>query len=150
MTCPPTRKQWKKNATSNLTTTAMDGGFILQVKIFSFWNMKKRNLLEYIKESHELVLEDVASDQLKMNVEINVDNRDIYGAALLDGCTEQQAMLTVAGADLTIPDADIPPIGWYRCKHEYALIFCNERELVEDRENETQFIKRTSFVPEEA
>lgn len=38
----------------------------------------------------------------------------LYEEALVDGCTEAQAMHVALGNDLDIPDAELPPVGWYR------------------------------------
>jgi len=98
------------------------------------------NMRKYTNESHEFVPEDVASEMLLTNIEINADNRDIYGSALLDGCNDHQALMVLAGMDITIEDAEFPAIGWYRIKKEYGELFCQDWEMTEQRENEREFI----------
>jgi len=100
------------------------------------------NMQKYTNESHEFVPEDVASEMLLTNIEINADNRDIYGSALLDGCNNHQALMVLAGMDITIEDAEFPAIGWYRIKKEYGELFCEDWELTEQRENEKEFIAK--------
>ena len=63
----------------------------------------------------------------------------IYEAALIDGCTESQAKLIAMGMDITAEEPEFPPIGWYRIKKEFGLVFCTEEEL---EETELQTIKK--------
>ncbi len=81
--------------------------------------------------SHYLVSEAAAEDQLVRRI-LEDDLRPIYDAALLDGCTEAQAMMTALEMDVTTPDAVFPPIGWYRCHPAYATAFCKPWEMEED------------------
>jgi hypothetical protein len=57
--------------------------------------------------------------------------RPIYEAALIDGCTHAQAMMTAMEMDITLPDAQYPAIGWYRCHPQYAQLYCHDFEMQE-------------------
>lgn len=102
--------------------------------------VKPENMKLYVAESHEFMPDGVVAEMLMVNAEINSDNRDIYGSALLDGCTHQQALMVLANMDITIDDSEFPPIGWYRIRKEYGLIWADEWELVENRMNEQEFL----------
>ena len=81
--------------------------------------------------SHELVASDVASQKVIDGI-LDGETRPIYEASLLDGCTEDQAMMVALGQDITADDDfGIPPIGWYRCRREYAEFYCSESEMQE-------------------
>jgi hypothetical protein len=55
----------------------------------------------------------------------NKDQKLLYEAALLDGCTPLQAMSVMAGRDVST----VPVMGWYRAKPEYGRYFCKDEEL---------------------
>jgi len=101
------------------------------IRVFphEFSGVKPNNLKQYVEESHELIESSVASNTRKLK--LNPDQQDIFSAALLDGCNEAQANLTLLGIEITEIEIDIPPIGWYRCRKEYAEFYCNEREMRE-------------------
>lgn len=81
--------------------------------------------------SHELVPGDTAAERALIN-EVRTGMRKVlFEAALLDGCTRQQALCVATGVDITIPDVDFPPIGWYRCDPEIAEFFCKPYEMEE-------------------
>jgi hypothetical protein len=61
------------------------------------------------------------------------DLRPIYDAALLDGCTPEQAYLTAMEIDIT-EQIDFPAVGWYKLHPAYAAYFCTEFEFTEHRE----------------
>ena len=82
--------------------------------------------------SHDLVPEGVAEERL-VETALDGDTKPIYEAALIDGCNHAEALATALGQDITVPNAEFPPLGWYRCKPEYARIYCTESEMVEDR-----------------
>ncbi len=48
------------------------------------------------------------------------EQREIYDAALVDGCDHFQALLVVFGKD---PEDTLPPTGWYELKPEYREWF---------------------------
>ena len=83
--------------------------------------------------THEFIASDVAEDQILTDI-LEGDKKFIYDAALVDGATHEQAILVAMGMDITLPDAEFPPIGWYRCKPEYASYFCDDWEMIEDTE----------------
>ncbi|GAI54447.1 unnamed protein product, partial [marine sediment metagenome] len=78
--------------------------------------------------AHALVPESVAEETMIHKV-LEKGQREIYEAALIDGCTEAQATATALGQDVTLPDWKFPPIGWYKPNFEYARYFCYEGEL---------------------
>lgn len=78
--------------------------------------------------AHVLVPESVAEETMIHKV-LRKGQREIYEAALIDGCSEAQAMATALGQDVTLPDWKFPPIGWYKPNPEYARYFCYEGEL---------------------
>ncbi len=80
--------------------------------------------------SHELV-PNTEADAAILGAIKEEDQRIVYDAALCDGCVHEQALLTALGVDLFASGAEIAPIGWYRCKREYAEAFCYEEEMVE-------------------
>lgn len=82
--------------------------------------------------SHDLVAEGVASERA-INAVLESDQRMVYDAALVDGATHAQAMATALEMDITIETSEFPPIGWYRCRPEYGLLFSEPDELIEDR-----------------
>ena len=83
------------------------------------------NLKLYMTNSHELVPDNYGTEQLK-NISLTKGQRFIYDAALIDGCDEYQAMMVALGKD---PSEIPPPIGWWRCKQEYAKIYCFDEEM---------------------
>jgi hypothetical protein len=76
----------------------------------------------FVEPSHHLVPDDVAGEVLIAGV-LDGESRPIYEAALLDGCTHEQAMATAMAQDVTLPDAEFPPFGWYRLGEAYASYF---------------------------
>lgn len=86
---------------------------------------------EYIfndNPSHELVADTVADESIIEQILDGV-TRPIYEAALLDGANEAQAMQVAMGNDITMPDSEFPPIGWYKCHPSYAVEFCHPWEM---------------------
>lgn len=57
------------------------------------------------------------------------EQKVIYEEALVAGCDHAQAMMVCFGIDPTIPDAEFPPVGWYKCRPEYAAFFCEDWEM---------------------
>ena len=57
------------------------------------------------------------------------DEKFIFEAALLDGCTEYQANNIVNGGDIDSVDDFPAPLGWYECPKEFGLVFKTEEEL---------------------
>jgi hypothetical protein len=90
---------------------------------------------EYITSEfapYTLVEADVAAAEERLIQEVmEGELRPIYEAALLDGANEQQAKLTAMGMDFTMSDSEFPPVGWYRCRPEYAEMFCYDWEMKE-------------------
>lgn len=115
-----------------------------QIRIFAdeYSIMKAANMRMYLgydggEQSHDLVPDTVSSSKI-MDEVITGSLKDIYDAALVEGCTPAQAQATALGIEFDHDDpasadlAAFPAIGWYRCRHEYALIYCDESELKED------------------
>jgi hypothetical protein len=88
----------------------------------------------YSEASHEFVSEETATDQMVKGI-LEGDDRFVYDAALVDGCNPAQAMATAMGMDITIPDSEFAPLGWYRAKPEVLEIFCHPWEAIEDRDH---------------
>jgi hypothetical protein len=90
----------------------------------------KPEKMRFLVNENALTLEssDVASDTL-IEKALKKGQRFIYEAALVDGCNHAEAMMVAFGKDPTIPDADFPLIGWYKCADEYARMFCRDWEM---------------------
>lgn len=78
--------------------------------------------------AHELVTTNAAEQELIKRT-LGKGQRQIFDAALMDGCNKAQATATALGQDVTLPDWNFPPIGWYRCIPQYAGYFCYESEM---------------------
>jgi len=103
------------------------------IRVFphEFSSLDTVRMHEYIfGGSHELVAGDVATDALIQGV-LDGITRPIMESALLDGCNAAQAMSVALGMDVTLPDAEFPPVGWYKCRIEYATMFCEPWEMEE-------------------
>jgi hypothetical protein len=82
-------------------------------------------------DGSHILIEDTTSvaDEILIRQVLDGETRPIYEAALIDGASHAQAMATAFGMDITIPEAEFPPIGWYQIVPEYGLIFATEDEL---------------------
>lgn len=93
-----------------------------RIRIFphEFTTQSGQNLDLFInqEQAYELVADNVAGEQ-SINVILDGEMKPIYESAMLDGANHNQALLTVMGMDITIPDADFPPIGYYVLREEY-------------------------------
>jgi len=110
------------------------------VRVFphEFSVLKKENLRMYIEESHELVAGSAAEDEILSEIKRGA-RKDTYDAALIDGATHAQATMVALGKDPTLEDNEFPAIGWYRCKREFAQIYCYDNEMEEtDHRREPQ------------
>jgi hypothetical protein len=93
--------------------------------------VSSERMADYIDEacgSHILVQEDVIGDTV-VPTEIKFsdkEQRQYYEAALLDGASIIQAYNVSLGRDPDI--SDIPVMGWYNVRPEYASMFCREGE----------------------
>jgi hypothetical protein len=109
----------------------------LRVFPHEFSILSQENMAMYIgadggeAPSHELVASSVADAQLLEHV-FQGDARDVYDAALVDGCVSAQATAMALGVDVSeVQAASFPAIGWYRCRREYAEMYCHENEMAE-------------------
>jgi hypothetical protein len=69
------------------------------------------------------------------------DQKLLYEAALLDGCTPLQAMSVMVGGEVST----VPVIGWYRIKPEYGRFFCKDEELeITDFRSEENSLKEAT------
>ena len=75
-----------------------------------------------VDPSHDLVSDSVASDMLVKGA-LDGESKPIYDAALMDGAEHGQALATALGHDITLPAADFMPLGWYRLKPGYQVLF---------------------------
>lgn len=57
--------------------------------------------------------------------------KDVMDAAILDGCSYFQALAVLMGMDTEDASSEVPPVGWFRCKPQIALVYCDESELTE-------------------
>ena len=117
----------------------------LRVFPHEFSVLKPENMQLYVcgddnqEASHILVPEGAASEEL-IDAVLNGEQRFLYDAALLDGCTHEKAIATAMGRNITIPDAQFPPVGWYRAKDFVMDMFCRDHEKLEHREDEKELI----------
>jgi hypothetical protein len=83
--------------------------------------------------SHVLIPSSVADATLIQEV-LSGSLREIFDAAMVDGASDTQAQAMAFGVDVSEENflSSFPAIGWYRCKYEYAKIFCTEQEIRED------------------
>ena len=79
--------------------------------------------------SHKLIPGNVAEATMLEHI-LETDQHFVKEAAILDGCTEQQAILVALGLDILDGFADNKPLGWYKCKKKYAQVYCHDYELV--------------------
>jgi hypothetical protein len=108
------------------------------IKIFphEFSVISKENMRLYVQgdddseNSHDLITTDVAEETLLREI-TEGELKPIVEAAQLDGCTMAQAILVALGMDITIPEAEFPPLGWYKIKPEFGLVYCRPHELEE-------------------
>ncbi len=106
------------------------------IRVFpdEFSTLEPERMRQYVAASHELVIGEVPEDDTDQKLLAKILRRDEMGirdAALVDGCDPQQAKLVALGMDFTLPDAEFPAIGWYRCRKEYASVYSHDWELEE-------------------
>lgn len=65
------------------------------------------------------------------------DEKFIFEAALLDGCTPYQANNIVSGGSIESVDDFPPPLGWYECPMELGFYFGKTEEDMKPRYKET-------------
>jgi hypothetical protein len=108
-------------------------GESLRVFPHEFTPVPSERLRFYIDEGvYELIPEGAASEAVIEDL-MEGDKRVLWEHALVDGCTDAQAKMVALGIDITLPDVEVPPVGWYRCRPEYAAHFCYEDEMEETR-----------------
>ena len=110
------------------------GGEKIRVFPHEYSKLADERLKEYVAESHELVLGDtVESEQLSTELEISPEKQALVDAALLEGASLSEAKLMACGLYSPEEGTEVKPSGWYRCRREYAEIYCTEREMAENR-----------------
>jgi hypothetical protein len=110
------------------------GGEKIRVFPHEYSKLADERLKEYVAESHELVLGDtVESEQLSTELEISPEKQALVDAALLEGASLSEAKLMACGLYSPEEGTEVKPSGWYRCKREYAEVYCTEREMAENR-----------------
>lgn len=113
-----------------------------RLKLFpnEFNIVKPENMKLYIFGDSNFPDEDSASHHLVPSSEVDTlllktaeetALRHVKEAAMLDGCNEAQALALLMGMDIESAIAEFPPVGWYRCRVEYACMFADEWELEE-------------------
>lgn len=105
-----------------------------EVRVFpdEFIHVSDDNLEQYIGESHVLMPGSSPAEVELVAGILDPENKDqrlIYDAALVDGADHAQAIMTALGGDPTKGMSGLPPIGWYKCKPEYAYYFCRDWEM---------------------
>jgi hypothetical protein len=80
--------------------------------------------------SHELV-PNSETDVMLLRQALESDLTSIYDAALLDGCNPGMAKAVAMGISIEDAEMEFPNVGWYRCKSEFAEIYCHESEMAE-------------------
>ncbi len=108
-----------------------------RIRVFpdEFSILSADRMSEYSKDSHMLIEEDVTGKTVTEAISLRGTRKTIYEAALLDGCNHYEALMVASGSDLK--GGLMPPIGWWKIRDEYGLIFCSSRELeITDRRNE--------------
>ena len=100
-----------------------------QIKVWGheYNDMKVENWNEFYPQAYDLI-PDTDVQSMYMDIKLTKGQRAIFDAALVDGCTNFQALLVTTGQDI---DGSPAPIGWFRIKPEYGLIYCTEYELEE-------------------
>lgn len=127
----PDQFGWCDNLAKRLSIIYKDTQLVVKSNEYTVQTPEKLKI--FLTESpcsHELV-SSIADGVSKNKGDLNKDERLFYESALLDGCNEQQALLTALGVDITQEMVEFPPIGWYRCKKEYAKIYCDDWEMEE-------------------
>jgi hypothetical protein len=84
---------------------------------FTAQNSPNMDLFINQEQAYDLITDNVAEEQT-IKVVLDGEMKPIYESALLDGANHNQALLTVIGMDITTPDADFPPIGYYLLKDQ--------------------------------
>ena len=103
----------------------LKSGLILNMKLYIFGYPQDNE-----PNSHELIQDNVVQEML-LEFVLETDMKEVYDAALLDGCSANQAYQVCIGMDILAPQLDLKPTGWYRCKREYAQIYCHDWEMEE-------------------
>lgn len=81
--------------------------------------------------SHDLVTVGNEKDAMLLRTALETDLKSIYDAALIDGCTPVMANMVALGHPVEDETIEFPPIGWYRCKREFAEYWCTDSEMEE-------------------
>jgi len=103
-----------------------------QIKVWGheYNDMKVENWSEFYPQAYDLI-PDTDVQTMYMDTRLTKGQRTVFDAALVDGCNDFQALLVATGQDI---DGSPAPIGWFRIKPEYGLIYCTEDELEETYE----------------
>ena len=102
------------------------------IRVFpnEFTIVKRENMVEYLNQGVYELVSDTVAEQSVTHEALHGSKKVIYEEALVDGCNENEARLMAMGVDVS-KKYEIPPIGWYRIRPEYGLVFCSEEELEE-------------------
>lgn len=106
---------------------------------FSVMTADKMHYYIAVEEAYTLRPEGVgkgaATERLIANATLDTDQRFVRDAALVDGCTDQQALLVALGQDVLEPST-FEPLGWYKLTNKQAInAYCHAWEAREDRES---------------
>lgn len=75
--------------------------------------------------------------KLMRDVTLDTDQRFVRDAAMVDGCTEEQALLVALGEEILEP-SEFAPLGWYKLTDQRAIdTYCDEDEAKEHRQRQT-------------
>lgn len=83
--------------------------------------------MEMYLEAKALVLHPADTSAAESSDGLTDAQKVLVEHALVDGCNNFQALQMAFGRD--VEEAEIPPIGWYEMRVEYASLYCTEEEM---------------------
>jgi hypothetical protein len=121
----------------NLALKVSVGGKDIRLFAHEVSRITPGNMRMYIlgdEPTHVLQPDSVAEEDILRMVRKGA-LREIYEAALLDGCSPGQASCVARGVDIETPDGDFPAMGWYRPHPDLLMAFCRAPEIVRIEEH---------------
>ena len=99
----------------------------IRVHVHEYNVIKPKFLKEVFPGAYDFIPSSEIEDSFN-SIKLSKEKKVMYEEALVDGCTEYQAMQIVYGRAVQ----DFPaPVGWYKPKLEYARVFCRDWEMKE-------------------
>lgn len=104
-----------------------------KIRVFpaEFKAMSNEFMKLFIEEGGLILHTDTVAEETAKAEVLDGVKRQIFEEALVDGCNNDQAQLVANGVDITLPNPDIPPLGWYEMKPSIAATFCHPHEMEE-------------------